>query len=543
MKFKKISTATLLFALILLLQLALLFVASLCKDGFNIDDILSYQLANSLYLPYLELSPDFINYWHDSSYFMDAITTTSESTSFVYSSVLYNQMQDVHPPLYYFALHTVCSIFRGAFSKWLGLAVNFVFFAGTSVQLYKTAQLFFLKNTFVLLPVLLWGFSIGAFSTFLLIRMYMMLSFATMLHLYLHLRFVSGKKLTLWRVCIIFASLLFGFMTHYYFLIFAFFLTLAECLAYLSQKEIVPMLLYGFSNCGAVLLGFAIYPAAYRHIFENYRGQESFDSFFQFSQYLTRLGTLVQTVSVSVTLGAAVATLAMGVLLLSLWHKKTHATLLRITQSLAPTPEIPFMRYFFVAGFSAIASFFLVAMIIGYNAERYLYYTFPTIALALAIAIALLCAALPMRSGKAQLCAVLAALCALGAGWAGQVPAYLEPESAAAIADAQTHQDASCIYVINKTWHFVAYYIELANYRQVMFVNQEDFETLESTMASLEEDGFAHEIGTEELLVYLPIGTAPDAYFDYLAETFGYADATLLRSHAYSDVYLLTAQN
>ncbi len=542
MKLKKPSV-TILFSLILLLQLALLFVAGLYKDGFNIDDILSYQLANSLYLPYLELSPDFINYWHDSSYFMDAITTTSESTSFIYSSVLYNQMQDVHPPLYYFALHTVCSIFRGVFSKWLGLIVNFVFFAGTSVLLYKTAQLFFKKTTFVLLPVLLWGFSIGAFSTFLLIRMYMMLSFATMLHLYLHLRFISGKKLTLWRVAIIFASLLFGFMTHYYFLIFAFFLTFAECLAYLCKKEIVPMLLYGFSNCGAVLLGFAIYPAAYSHIFENYRGQESFDSFFQFSQYLTRLGTLLQTVSLSVTLGAVIIALALGVLVLSLWHKKTRTALLRVTQSLAPAPETPFLRYFFVASFSAVATFFMVGVITGYDAERYLYFTFSAIAFAVAVAIALLCAALPLRDYKAQLCALLAGLCILGAGWVGQVPAYLEPESAAAIADAQNYQDASCIYVIDKTWHFVAYYIELANYNQVLFVNNEDFETLESTMASLKEDGFSHEIGTEKLLVYLPTGTAPDAYFDYLAKTFGYADATLLRSYAYSDVYLLTAQN
>lgn len=33
----------------------------------------------------------------------------AENERFDYATVYYNQTQDVHPPLYYFFLHTVCS--------------------------------------------------------------------------------------------------------------------------------------------------------------------------------------------------------------------------------------------------------------------------------------------------------------------------------------------------------------------------------------------------------------------------------------------------
>ena len=58
------------------------------------------------------------------------------STRFNYASVYYNQTQDVHPPLFYFLLHTVCSLFPGSFTKWTGLGMNLVLLGGTLAALY-----------------------------------------------------------------------------------------------------------------------------------------------------------------------------------------------------------------------------------------------------------------------------------------------------------------------------------------------------------------------------------------------------------------------
>ena len=53
--------------------------------------------------------------------------TVAENERFDYATVYYNQTQDVHPPLYYFFLHTVCSLFPRSFTKWTGIGLNFVF--------------------------------------------------------------------------------------------------------------------------------------------------------------------------------------------------------------------------------------------------------------------------------------------------------------------------------------------------------------------------------------------------------------------------------
>ena len=37
------------------------------------------------------------------------------------------QSYDVHPPVYYFMLHTVCSVMPGVFSMWQGIGLNILF--------------------------------------------------------------------------------------------------------------------------------------------------------------------------------------------------------------------------------------------------------------------------------------------------------------------------------------------------------------------------------------------------------------------------------
>lgn len=113
------------------------------KEGFFLDEIYSYGLSNSSYVP-------FLSWLHGGEQVAngklpEAVFTQSEflnyvapqgSTRFDYASVYYNQTQDVHPPLFYFLLHTVCSLFPGSFTKWTGLGMNFVLLGGTLAALY-----------------------------------------------------------------------------------------------------------------------------------------------------------------------------------------------------------------------------------------------------------------------------------------------------------------------------------------------------------------------------------------------------------------------
>ena len=50
---------------------------------------------------------------------------------FDYVNVWRNQTNDVHPPLYYALIHTICSVFPNKFSKWFAAGINVICSADT----------------------------------------------------------------------------------------------------------------------------------------------------------------------------------------------------------------------------------------------------------------------------------------------------------------------------------------------------------------------------------------------------------------------------
>ena len=110
------------FLLLLLLQLLLLIYYGSRKSGFHEDEFYSYYSTN-------KTAGLFVNdrEWIDrDSYRNEFVVLPGEQ--FRYGIVKQMQSWDVHPPLYYYILHTVCSLFPGVFSKWLGIAVNLTAF-------------------------------------------------------------------------------------------------------------------------------------------------------------------------------------------------------------------------------------------------------------------------------------------------------------------------------------------------------------------------------------------------------------------------------
>lgn len=152
---------SILFLIILAVQLVNVFAWGCRKEGYYIDELWSYGLANSYYQPFLQDRTDYMNRWHSADYFESYLIVEPEEV-FSFDSVYYNQTQDVHPPFYYMLLHALSSCFVGEFSKYIGLAINFLFFAGTLWILYLTGCEYLGKERYtVLLAPLLYGFSVG----------------------------------------------------------------------------------------------------------------------------------------------------------------------------------------------------------------------------------------------------------------------------------------------------------------------------------------------------------------------------------------------
>ena len=63
--------------------------------------------------------------WRTSKEAQDYVK--AQENRFNYISVYYNQVLDVHPPLFYMLVHTVSSIFNDTFSKYIIFSINLVF--------------------------------------------------------------------------------------------------------------------------------------------------------------------------------------------------------------------------------------------------------------------------------------------------------------------------------------------------------------------------------------------------------------------------------
>ncbi len=244
------------------------------KEGFHEDEIFSYGSSNyafdNVYQPYGNMDivnqvlikyvlkdnwiSNIVYYMGNTDKFFEAYNKEWECTSPVwktkedaknyltvsqndilnYISVIYNQSRDVHPPLFYILVHFVSSIFLGTFSKYIVFTINIIFFILTCIVTCKIFKLY-KKEKLAICTLILYGLSIGAISTVMFQRMYMMLTFWTILYLYTAIK-ISRNGLNKENIRNLQITTILGFLTQYYFCIFvlAVFLVL---LIHLKEKK------------------------------------------------------------------------------------------------------------------------------------------------------------------------------------------------------------------------------------------------------------------------------------------------------------------
>ncbi len=274
--------------LLLALQLATAWYFGTRKEGFHYDEYYSYYSSNVTY----GLAPT-DREWKD----VDEIRSefmVLPGEGFRFRDVVRMQTYDVHPPLYYLLLHGVCSLTPGVFSKWSAIALNLVLFAASwcvlaalaaetvgAVRGRKAGQ------GAAVLACLLYGFNPAVLSGVMMARMYILLGFWVMLVTWVHVRALRqnrrGRSFYLPTMAAVYA----GFLTHYYFAVYMFFLA-AVMEGYLlfgaveqktRKQKWKDCFVYGFAIVGAMAAAVASYPACLGHIFRGYRGTEAMGEF------------------------------------------------------------------------------------------------------------------------------------------------------------------------------------------------------------------------------------------------------------------------
>lgn len=267
--------------IILIIQLILsLFIANK-KDYLFFDEFFSYASANNIAIDESEL-PE--NEWLNEEWYLEYVGTTEEH-KFEYAIPYYNQVEDVHPPLFYFFLHTACSLIPGEFSYLSGAAFNIVFFLCSTVVLYLLSKELFHNDSCSMIISFLYAVSYGGLNTMVFVRMYMLLTLMTLLHVYVYLKCFENEKITIKDCLMLMLTLLGGVLTQYYFLFIAFWLGVWYTVRFIVKKQYKNLFKYLITVFGSAGISLIIWPSMITHLFLGGRGQEAQSNLFSLEGY------------------------------------------------------------------------------------------------------------------------------------------------------------------------------------------------------------------------------------------------------------------
>lgn len=237
----------------------------------NMDGVFSYILANSPY-GYLFMDANYSQFpnhsgWIDA-HILKEHYVTEDYNRFNYAAVYHHQRHDVHPPLYYFAVHTISSLFPGTYSNLYTMLINLLGLFLADIVLLKLFKRLYAGDGYGVVPILL----LMSMQTmqYLLIwaRMYMLLFFFCVWYLLIHAEFIMCRQKKSDYAQLVLCIFL-GTLTHYYFYVFAAAVTLFTMLDMIRNRNVRALMRYLYFGIVGLTASWIVYPWVWFHIFEN----------------------------------------------------------------------------------------------------------------------------------------------------------------------------------------------------------------------------------------------------------------------------------
>jgi len=487
-------------ALLLCLAVALIVCANKC--GMHEDEYYSFYSSNrtdGLWLTETVNKQSFLNELE-----------VLEGEGFNFGLVKEVQSWDVHPPLYYFVLHFVCSLSWGKFSMWQGLIINLVCFVlalvlmkclGTKLVKIcvnrkddecKSACIEDYVITFV---CLCFGLSSAALTAVVFIRMYMLLTvfvlLITLLHVYGY-ELISREEKELSLSFYIFLGIItfLGFMTHYYFFIWIFFLAAGFNIwdfIRREKKKLIGLIRYGITEIITVIVAYLFYPAWPAQMFKGQRGAQATGNFFDISNTWERICFFAEKVN-RIGFGK------MGFLLFFI-------LILSIVFSCVVKKQKPKAFSLCIIISAALLLYFLTisktALMLGDSSIRY---QMPVLAIAyLIVAIFIMQSIETCSSDDKKLNIIIYSLCficgvlLLISNIKGDIDgniSFLFPQEKENMAQIKEHENAKAIYLYQESqeWCVWAQAAEIMEYDEVCFINSSSIEDYSRDTEELKND-------------------------------------------------------
>lgn len=389
----------------------LILVANMCywggrKEGYYCDELYSYHFVCQVEYPSVNGTREgknWLNSWYTPEYFMDYLTITEEE-AFDISGTWKSIQQDVHPPIFYLLLEFLCSagslILPGVFTKWFGIILNIGFLVLTIIVLFALARRMLGSARWAMAICLLYGMSVGAVSTVVFIRMYMIFTFTCLLFTYINFLLWEG----LWKdrkkfgtgvwISLIFTTII-GVLNHYYFLVYAFFVCVLIWGLALFYKRFGFAVKYALFMASGILASFLIWPEMIHDIFQDYRGAEAFANLTDNGNYSEALEEYLSLINAELFGGFAAVLLLFVILGIVLWifelrwhiEKRTGLNgMVYVLNRKERKNQLKFQisiqdMFFAQVIVSVLLYVLLVAKIAPYRLDRYVFNVYPVICL------------------------------------------------------------------------------------------------------------------------------------------------------------------
>jgi hypothetical protein len=454
---------------IVILQLIVVFYFAFQKQGYFIDEIFSYSRATSYYNKNYLLEFSLYDKWNETEQ-LARLVVVQEEHRFAYGSVYIYQAIGVHPPLYYFILHTICSFFPENFSKWYGLSINIVLFLVCNLFLYLLSKELFKDRLLALLPCIIWGFSLGAINTVTFIRMYMLLTTVTVIFVYYHF-LLKKNQISQKNRLILFIIILMGFMTHYYFLVFIFIWAALFSIYWMFQKEWTKLFRYLSVYLYAICVGLIIFIHAINHIFLGMRGKPALESLTRVSDFIINLEKMVQLMSREQFGGffpGLILILASLIIIKRMQNSKNYLPF-----------QINKFNFNSIIGvyvdnitlvslmISVIATFIVISKVSPYMDTRYLFYLYPMITLLIIFYVYKVCSLI--IKNKVNLFGgilLIFTVLTVSSHKIGNLQ-YIYPNAGEILLTAQEYKEYDIIYITDREWIICSNLFELLEFQRI----------------------------------------------------------------------------
>ena len=497
------------------------------KEGYHMDELLSFELSNAEYNPWIvptqpvgrlakfineEIKEDtfgetlsnlvdtvadvihnrggskILQYkadvyeepvWITAEQFEEYLTVNAKD-SFNYFSVYFNVKDDNHPPVHFLLLHTISSLFQNRITPFMGCIINIMAILGCCILFYLMG--IFLERE-ALLPKgtgrfygicasVLYGASSGAIATSLLIRMYGVMTFFCVALFYIHIKkyFEGGfqsKNKPLIAITIL------GFLTQYFFLFYCFGIAIVTIILLIKNKRIHELKLYIRSMLLAAIIGVLTFPFSISDVLFSSRGVEALENLHSgFGNYANRLssfGEILLARCFGRPIYGIIAILVI-IIILSVVHLFSNNKI--VCEEKAKKNSFMLLLIVPICGY-----FLLAAKISPYLIDRYIMPLFPFSALLLTQLLSVVC--LPIRKAGRYLILLPAVLIGIVnvSTYDGE---YLYQGYKDQLAIAEAYKELSCVCLYDG-YGFYYNLLEFAEYDKTLLLKLSELELRQDT--------------------------------------------------------------